>query len=440
MNSEEAFKVADEAFFTVKGKHLTDIQKYILMGSWQDLTYEKIAETYRYNPQHIKNEGNQLWDLLSEVLGEKVGKRNFKAALERRSQSAVVFEPVIRDNSSTQLRQDWGNAPDVSIFYGRSKELTNLEQSILRDKSRLVAIFGMPGIGKTSLSVKLAQQIKDQFYYIIYRSLQDAPQLQQLLTDFIRLLSNNPAADAPVSSSIGIARLINYLRNHRCLLLLDDVEEILRAGELAGRYREGYEDYERLFRQIGEAPHQSCLVIVSREKPRSIESLADQTQGVYSLRLQGLDDSASVQIFRSKGFSGAEDRLNELIEYYQGNPLKLKLVATRIKEVFGGSVSQFLEQGTLVFDDVNELLDSQFQRLSDLEREIMSCLASENQAVSIPELRNKLNKSGITDAITSLIRRSLIEKAIPAVMEQTDGESYFTLQGIIRMYVSRKLA
>ncbi|MCP2730082.1 NB-ARC domain-containing protein [Limnofasciculus baicalensis] len=440
MNSEEAFNVADRAFFTATGKHLTDIQKYILMGSWQDLTYEKIAETHPYNPQHIKNEGNQLWDLLSEVLGEKVSKRNFKTALERRSQSVAVSEPAIRENRSTQSRRDWGNAPDVSIFYGRIKQLTDLEQSIVRDKCRLVALFGMPGIGKTSLSVKLAQQIQNQFDCVIYRSLQDAPQLQQLLTDLIRFLSNNSGEDTQSSSSIGIARLLEYLRNHRCLLLLDDVEEILCAGELAGRYREGYEDYDKLFKQVGEAPHQSCLVIVGSEKPRSIESFADQTRGLYWLRLQGLDDSASVQIFRSKGFSGAEDRLNELIDYYQGNPLKLKLVATRIKEVFGGNVSQFLEEGTLVFDDVNELLDSQFQRLSDLEREIMYCLATENQAVSIAELRNKLNKSGITDAITSLIRRSLIEKATPTVMEKTEGESYFTLQGIIRMYVSRKLA
>ncbi len=440
MNSEEAFKVADEALFTAKGKHLTDIQKHILMESWQDLTYEKMADTGAYSSQHIKNEGNQLWDLLSEVLGEKVSKKNFKTGLERRSQSVVVSEPVIQGNSSTQLRQDWRNAPDVSIFYGRSKELTNLEQSILRDKCRLVALFGMPGIGKTALSVKLARQIQDQFDCIIYRSLQDAPQLQQLLTDVTRFLSNNSGEDTPASLSIGIARLIDYLRNHHCLLLLDDVEEILRAGELAGRYREGYEDYDKLFKQIGEAPHQSCLIIVSREKPRSIESLADQTRGVYSLRLQGLDDSAAVEIFRSKGFSGTESRLDELINYYQGNPLKLKLVATRIKEVFGGSVSQFLDQGTLVFDDVNELLDTQFQRLSVLEQEIMYYLASESQAVSIVELRNKINKSGITDAITSLIRRSLIEKATPTVMEKTDDTSYFTLQGIIRMYVSRKLA
>src|SRR5512139_1328646 len=36
------------------------------------------------------------------------------------------------------IAQDWGEAPDVSLFYGRTTELTHLTQWILQDRCRLI--------------------------------------------------------------------------------------------------------------------------------------------------------------------------------------------------------------------------------------------------------------------------------------------------------------
>jgi len=46
-------------------------------------------------------------------------------------------------------------------------ELVTLEQWIVQSRCRLVALLGMGGIGKTSLSVKLAEQIQGEFEYLI---------------------------------------------------------------------------------------------------------------------------------------------------------------------------------------------------------------------------------------------------------------------------------
>lgn len=75
-------------------------------------------------------------------------------------------------------RQDWGEAIDVSVFYGRAEELATLEQWLVDDRCRLVALLGMGGIGKTALSVKLAEQLQDKFEYVIWRSLRNAPPVQ----------------------------------------------------------------------------------------------------------------------------------------------------------------------------------------------------------------------------------------------------------------------
>lgn len=56
-------------------------------------------------------------------------------------------------------RWDWGEAMDVSAFYGRQEELGALERWVVEDRCRLVALLSRGGLGKTALSVKLMHQV-----------------------------------------------------------------------------------------------------------------------------------------------------------------------------------------------------------------------------------------------------------------------------------------
>jgi len=67
----------------------------------------------------------------------------------------------------------------------------------------------------------------------------------------------------------------------------------------------------------------------------------------------------------------------------------LKIVATTIQDVFD-NVAEFLKQDTVVFGDIRELLEQQFERLSDLEKEIMYWLAINREPVSLLELQSDI--------------------------------------------------
>jgi len=332
-------------------------------------------------------------------------------------------------------RVDLREAVDVSVFYGRTAELALLEQWLMKEQCRVVALLGMGGMGKTSLATKLVRQIEQRFEYVIWRSLYNAPPLFELLGNLIQFFDNSQVleADLPTSVDERISRLIDYLQKQRCLIILDNAETILQSSAIAGSYRQGYEDYGRLIRRLGEVVHRSCLLLTSREKPKDVASLEGEALSVRSLRLSGLEAVDGQKIFEAKGFSGSESELQTVVERYAGNALALKIVATTIQDVFDGNLSEFLKQDTAVFGDIHELLDQQFARLLDLEKNIMYWLAINREPVSLSELREDIVSpvplQKLLEALESLARRSLVEKSAAT----------FTLQPVVIEYVTNRL-
>jgi hypothetical protein len=204
------------------------------------------------------------------------------------------------------------------------------------------------------------------------------------------------------------------------------------SGQLAGNYQPGYEDYGTLFRQVAELSHNSCLVLLSSEKPREIAALEGSNQPVRSLQLNGLGAEAG-EILREKGLAEHE-KWSELIEQYRGNPLWLKIVATMIQDLFNGSLSEFLSDDTLFLGDLESLLHQPFNRLSESEKQVMSWLASATAPVSISKVPEnlQLSRSQFLKVMQSLGRRSLVEK-IP------EGDrTFFTLGPVLKEYVKTK--
>jgi WD40 repeat protein/DNA-binding CsgD family transcriptional regulator len=343
-----------------------------------------------------------------------------------------------RQSGLGKQQSDWGDAPSVATFsfYGRQEELTLLQQWILEEECRLIALVGMGGVGKTVLAVKLADQIQDQFDYLIWRSLSHAPPARELLADLIRFLSNRQQTDLPDAIEARITLLLKYLKQARCLLILDSVETILRSDDLAGYYRPGYEDYGQLLQRVGMTRHQSCLIITSGEKLQELVAL--EGRKVRALPLTGLNETAAREIFHEletrklfqaqRQFAASDSEWQELIQFYAGNPLALKIIATTIQELFDGEVSKFLEQSLTVFGGIHSLLDQQFDRLSNLEKEILFWLALNPEPVSFAELQDDVVlpvlPAKLLEALESLRRRSLLEK------EMTD----FSVQPVVRAY------
>lgn len=328
--------------------------------------------------------------------------------------------------SATEI--DWGESPDVAIFYGRERELTQLAQWVNEGKCRLVAILGMGGMGKTALVTKLAQQLQSNFMTIVWRSLRNAPLLSQLLPELIELLSHHTEIISPtVDISTQISRLIHHLRQSKCLLVLDNAEAILthRSEEAAG--------YAELFSRMGESRHQSCVLITSREKPEAILPFEGEKLPVRTFALQGLSVNESKRLFDAKGVSASDKSRSRLWQIYSGNPLALNIITTSIRDLFGGKIDEFLAAEVNIFNGLDQLISEQFYRLSPTEQTIMYWLAIDRAGVSLNDLHTQIvpakTKRSILTALESLVRSSLVE--------QHNGK--FTQQSVVMEYVTTRL-
>ncbi|MEL7244798.1 MAG: CHAT domain-containing protein [Cyanobacteria bacterium J06573_2] len=354
--------------------------------------------------------------------------------------------------NNIKKRRDWGEAIDVSTFYGRDDEVKTLKKWIMTDNCRLINIIGMGGIGKTALSVKLAELVEHKFDFLIWRSLRNAPSLTELLKDLIGFLSESHQISIADSVDKQISQLIDCLRAARCLVVLDNLESILDSDKKVGSYREGYEKYGQLLRCVGDTKHQSCFLITSREKPKGFSERSGDNLPVRMLTLKGLNSQDGQSILAQKGLSLSEREINSLVDFYAGNPLALKIAATTVEETFDGDVADFLNSDTVIFGDIFDLLDQQFKRLSILENQVMYWLAINREKLSIKDLQNDMvgfsKTRELITALESLQWRCLIENnsgkltqqpvvmeyVIEELIEQVAEELYSGEIGIINQY------
>jgi hypothetical protein len=409
MTGQEALRIVDRLLEHHRQPTLKDVQRSIVIRVLERQSYQSIAKELDYETDYIKHVAAQLWKSISQLVGEKTTKGNIEAILHR--YRAVC--PVA----------DWGEAIDVAKFYGREDELATLTDLVLSG-CRLVGIFGLGGVGKTALSVKLAQKLESEFQCVIWRSLRNLPTPTDLLNEILSILVGVEVQES------SIALLMKQLRTKRCLLVLDRVESILAPGEHSGKYIAGYEAYQQIFDCIADLRHQSCLVLTGREKPHNITLREGVNLPVRSIELTGLSTGAAQNILADKGISGSIDRQQTLISYLRGNPLAIKISATAIQNLFARDIQAFIAQGMIIFGSLWELLEGQFDRLSTVQQDVMYWLAIHRAGVIPARLQGELLPlvalPRLLEVLEILRDRSLIETTDRGLTQQPVIMEYVT--------------
>ena len=441
MNITEVLQLIDERLIERDKKPLNTIQKAIFEGSWQGQSYQEIGNEYHRSETHIREEGAKLWKLLSDAFGEEIRKSNFRSTIERmkiKSSQIVeinqnfnfcsqIFNQLNKDDKNREINSQYSQtyhdltlAPQIIDFYDRENELATVSNWVFKQNTRLIAVLGLWGIGKTTLVKRFIDLNLEQFEVVIWKSLKFPKSLDLWLNDLLNTCQKEPNE----STDNKIQQLLEVLSNHKCLIVLDDFQNLFAVGQMVGNYQPEYSSYQHFLKLIAEIQHWSHFILISQEKSAEMNYLNQENSPIQCLELTGFE---AIDFLKNKGLQDGE-RWLELIQLYEGNPFYLTDIAVLIKDVFDGKVNDFLAENSLVITKkMQSHLKQIFGRCSPLAQQIALELSKVDQPLSREELKNNLDLSAsdLINGLQSLQQRYLIQRE----------QNRFQLSSIFKAYI-----
>jgi predicted ATPase/DNA-binding CsgD family transcriptional regulator len=161
----------------------------------------------------------------NQRLFAKLGANNRREAAER---ARALGLQDLDDLAPTDPKH---NLPaQITPFVGRQRELEDLSELLAQKNTRLVTLLAPGGMGKTRLAIKTAEQCvslyPDGVFFVPITELGSADHLASVIAESIDLAlqpGRNPRQ-----------QVLQYLRNRRILLLLDNFERALGGAGLIG--------------------------------------------------------------------------------------------------------------------------------------------------------------------------------------------------------------
>ncbi len=280
LNLDEVIKISNQIVFTRFARDLTDVEIIIITGVWQEEEYEKIAAKHQYTTSYISQDvAPKLWKLLTNALGEKVKKRNFKQVLQRYWEkkcwdSQFIHEDQLHNLESMTFNQKYPHQnltaatslvpiPEkivASELYVERYPIESLCYETLLQPGSMIRVKAPQLMGKTSLMERVLSNLAAHGYRTVSLSLEMADRQTHLtnLNKFLRWFCLNLSREFSLPNQLedywdeeGMGAKVScttYLEEHLLaasdsplVLYLDDVDALFP-------YPEVYEDFFGLLR------------------------------------------------------------------------------------------------------------------------------------------------------------------------------------------------
>lgn len=281
--------------------------------------------------------------------------------------------------------------------------------------------MGLPGIGKTTLIKRFVDLNLQNFNIIIWKNIKLSDSLDSIIAEIFKAINSEI-----IQTENKLTQLFNLFRQQKCLIIIDNIQELFTPEQLAGKYKPEYKDYKTFLTMITEIEHQSNLILISQEQCQEMICIDEELYPVKCLDLPGLDNTDILKNQKLKN----EKSWSTLINLYEGNPAYLQDISSLIRNIFQGKISDFLSEGLLLTENMKYQLSELFNRLSTVEQQIVLEMSKSNQPVNREQLRESLSLSSmeLINGLQSLKRRYLVTTI-------ESDKTLFILSPVFREYV-----
>ena len=169
ITTEEALNIVDNA---IKPERLNSVQELVFVQCWQGRTYQQIANDSGYDPDYIRVVGSRLWQILSDSLGEKITKNNFRSVLRQQFGSPETSKGVKGYIAALEL-PDSPVPLDSSLYIQRPPIEVQAYEEIVKPGA-LIRIKAPNKMGKTSLAMRILAKAQSRGYRTVRLNFQQA--------------------------------------------------------------------------------------------------------------------------------------------------------------------------------------------------------------------------------------------------------------------------
>lgn len=339
---------------------LTPIERWLLeyLCRQPHLTYPEIAadlfqrEGYEVTANYLRNLGSKLLQRLSALIGVELMKRT----------------------AGEQLRA-WHSRNSIDLV-GQAGAIEDLTRQLQNDLRRVICISGLPMTGKTDLvrtviSTWMQQQRSTESGNIVLHWI-EAETAQTVAALYRQVPHNSDKAPNDLDQLEAMTALVNELRHHPLLIIVNDADILYEPRQPAGILREG-NGYDRLLRQMLNDPIlQGRLVWISRVLPRPLES--DRT-ALYKHRVSPLsNEQAWTLLERRRLLRVAAAARHQLMAFCGGNPGLLLVAARKVQDSCSGQIETFMKEPLRYLSQEGEVWRQVIEAISEVEQVLLSWL------------------------------------------------------------------
>jgi len=329
----------------------------------------------------------------------------------------------------------------ITSFVGRARELEELTEILRARRSRLITITGPGGTGKTRLSMQVAadrlQDFPDGVWFVELAGVHEPEGVATAIA--LALMGSGqfrPQADPK-------RQIIDFLRPRRCLVVLDNFEQVAEAAPIISDV-------------LRECPMLTCLITsrvllhLSGELEYPLEPLTVPPPGKKDNHWTQYE---SVQLFVERCQSFKPDFqlteeiapiIGEICRQLDGIPLAIELAAARVR---GMTPQQVLQRLSRRFDllassqrdlperqrTLRSAIDWSYDLLTDDERTLFAELAVFTGGFFLEAAEQVCKTPDVFDLIFSLRDKSLLKT------DEVGGQIRYTMLETLRAYAMEKL-
>ena len=359
----------------------------------------------------------------------------------------ALIGPAIADQQQTGSVERRDNLPQhLTPLIGRESELAEVKE--LMEKTGLLTLVGVGGMGKTRLSLEVATAFLDRFKDGVW---------------FIELapVSDPSLVSGTVAEVLGVQEepgrplldtLLEFLRRSNLLIVLDNCEHLVegcaRFAEAALRAGSGIRILASSREALGIAGELAWRMPTLRTPDANAQESGDQLMQYSAVRLFVARATFASPSFRLTADNSAA--VARICRQLDGIPLALELAAARVKAMRVEQIDERLDNRFQLLTSGNRTalphqqtlrsaIDWSYDLLNDSERILLRRLSVfaggwTLEAAEAVCADDGIESGDVLDLLTRLVDKSLV------VPDEKAAEPRYRMLATIRQYSHEKLA